>query len=355
MQVTPELRSAMREASETFSPSWALLKTSGKPNGRFDAVGIQWHSNIPYPNEGEKWTGGCYIANLGLVVAATPDGHPSLDEKAVVTLGGGQAIVVTTDKRVIGLFPEGGTLLGTKYDAASRLVFALNYRDAVSAEPVVESKTFGGTKLQGLTLYTRGSSFGAVKIVPVRGINHPWNDEKRGIWGKGVAESIWQDVVKAATGSERPGSLEPVVFTPPNDAEKTLQTVGGVLLAIHAYGLGDEAEIARTRAAIEDLAFIDVLEGVGTLGNMLAEHNAPDRESVIREELLAVVGEREVQAAAYEVGHASLLDRSPQTVVTAYESRVEGKPQPFVTEVTTQVLAAAGRVANRLKVQFNFE
>jgi hypothetical protein len=207
----------MLASANGLVPSWAYLKDDKMPDGHYDQLGIRWRAGVPFPNQDEKWTGGCYVSWVKIVVSVNPDGTPYLGDDAsrIVTLCDALGPVITTDKRIIGLLSD-GVFLGLRFQPSgtSKLVFSLDYSTVGKVESVSERKVLGGDKVSGVTVKCAVANIGAVRIKPVCGFSHPWDTAKRRVWRSDVGNSVsqnvaagWANYLKTALGSQLPDKI----------------------------------------------------------------------------------------------------------------------------------------------------
>jgi hypothetical protein len=354
MHVNNNLRAAMHSVSESFTPAWAYIEADPDTDGSYGKLNMVWKAGYPFPVGTEKWTGGCYLGTAGIALTSTSEGHPlpRADSSAIVALCNAIGSIVTTDQRIMGIL-SAGALLSLPIQASNAFIFSLKYSDVASAEPLFKKTGLGRPKLIGVKLNFAGTSYGSMHLVPERGLNHPWDRAKRQLWGRGVAESIWEDVVQAATGSRQSGLAEPVTFPTPEGAS-TLEALSSVLLLTHAVATGDRKEVARLSSEIRAIPIIDVMDAIGTFGNLIADQMTPSLGIAIRVELAAAEGTDLIKAAVAEVGHSLIANVNAQTAIAAMHKYLGGAGESqAASDTMLEIIYAAGRVSRHFNIHFD--
>lgn len=181
-----------------FTPGWAIVRKPPPGRSSFEKLGMHYENEVPRPGPGERWTGS-YAGHVAVAVTASGEGEPTTDADSAnhVVVVDAAVLVTTTDQRMLGL-AFGGNVCGMAIGDGRRILLALNFADVTLVRPLMGRSVFGAEKTKGVILACRGASLGAVRVTPLRGLNFPWDPQRRRVWGRGVVEDLLNNVQSAA-------------------------------------------------------------------------------------------------------------------------------------------------------------
>lgn len=214
MQMTQELRGAVLASSGRFSPEWAFIKADGLSGlGTYSPLEMKWKAGAPIVYKDDTFRGvvetwhGCYLGWAKMAFTITESGEPTIAQEpgGIVKFCEAYGFLLLTNRRIIGKF-DGGQWLGMDYVGDRSLLVSLPSTGIVSAEIAVRRKALGGAKPADTIVRFIGSTVGAISFSPERGLNSPWNESNRGIWGRNVPSMLFTDVAKTMNVATISGS-----------------------------------------------------------------------------------------------------------------------------------------------------
>lgn len=140
--------------------------------------------------------------------------------------------------------------------------------------------------------------------------------------------------------------------------KRRIDPLSATMSLVEAIAKDDQAAVEQATRGLEALSTMDIFFSLFRFGQTFAAGLGPADKEIMREELQALEGPPDVQAARVAIG-LSLLYKPVQRTVTetinAYGQGLISSPGKSLGQVAAEIVVAAGRICRRLDIRFRWK